>query len=243
MSSPLILVVEEDQSTRTFLAEQLDADGFEVLLAAGRRHALHLLATHRPQLVLADINGQTLGLLDAVRAGDGLAGAIDPNTPMIVLTARADELERVRVFDRGGDDVVAKPFSYPELRGRIRVLLRWAYDPRPTPVSRVGTLTVDHRTREVRVGERRVTLAAKEYELLQALIADPTRVCTREELLRDVWGFRTHTSTRTRTLDSHASRLRQKLAAAQPGRQLVINVWGIGYCLVRDLPVHSEVLR
>jgi DNA-binding response OmpR family regulator len=118
------------------------------------------------------------------------------------------------------------------------VLLRRAYDPRPTPVSRVGTLTVDHRTREVRVGDRRVSLAAKEYELLQALIADPTRVYTREELLRDVWGFRTHTS--TRTLDLHASRLRQKLAAAQPSRQLVINVWGIGYCLVRDLPVRDE---
>ena len=116
------------------------------------------------------------------------------------------------------------------------MLLRRAYDPRPTPVSRVGTLTVDHRTREVRVGERRVTLAAKEYELLQALIAEPTRVYTREELLRDVWGFRGHTP--TRTLDSHASRLRQKLAAAQPGRRLVINIWGIGYRLC-----DSEVLR
>jgi CheY-like chemotaxis protein len=63
--------------------------------------------------VLADINGQTLGLLDSVRSGEGLAGAIDPNTPMIVLTSRADELDRVRVLDRGGDDVVSKPFSYP----------------------------------------------------------------------------------------------------------------------------------
>jgi CheY-like chemotaxis protein len=97
MDSPLILLVEDDRATRSFLAENLSADGYQVLQAENRRHALHLLATHRPQLVLADINGQTLGLLDAVRAGDGLAGAIDPNTPMIVLAAGTDELERVRV--------------------------------------------------------------------------------------------------------------------------------------------------
>ena len=82
------------------------------MLAESRRHALHLLASPRPQLVLADLNGHTLGLLDALRSGAALTGEIDPHTPMIVLTARADELTRVRVFDRGGDDVVAKPFSY-----------------------------------------------------------------------------------------------------------------------------------
>jgi DNA-binding response OmpR family regulator len=225
MNPHLILIVEEDSATRSFLADQLVADGYEILLAENRQHALHLLAAHQPQLVLADINGQTLGLLDAVRSGDWLAGEIDSNTPMIVLTARANELERVRVFDRGGDDIVQKPFSYPELRGRIRVLLRRAYEPRPTPVSRVGALTVNHRTREVRVGDRQVALAAKEFGLLQTLIADPTRVFTKEELLRTVWGYRTP----SRTVDSHACRLRQKLAS--PDRRLVIAVWGVGYRL------------
>jgi DNA-binding response OmpR family regulator len=225
MNQHLILIVEEDRATRSFLADQLVADGYEILLAETRQHALHLLAAHQPQLVLADINGQTLGLLDAVRSGDGLAGEIDPNTPMIVLTTRANELERVRVFDRGGDDVLSKPFSYPELRGRIRVLLRRAYEPRPTPVSRTGALTVNHRTREVRIGERQVGLAAKEFELLQTLIADPTRVFTKEELLRTVWGYRTP----SRTLDSHASRLRNKLAS--DNQRLVVNVWGVGYRL------------
>src|SRR5947209_19712818 len=128
MSEPThtILLVEEHEATRIFLADELTADGYEVLLARDRRHALHLLSSHHPQLVLADINGETLGLLDAVRGGEGLAGEIDAGTPMIVLTARTDVLARVRVFDRGGDDVVAKPFSYPELRGRIRALLRRA---------------------------------------------------------------------------------------------------------------------
>ena len=236
MSSQLILVVEESERTRAFLAEQLAADGYEVLLAESRRHALALLGTHRPQLVLADLNGHTLGLLDAVRSGAGLAGEIDPHTPIIVLTARADELARVRVFDRGGDDVVAKPFSYPELRGRIRALLRRAHEPRAQAVSRVGALTVNHLTREVRVGERPVSLAGKEFALLHALIADPTRVYTREELLREVWGL--NGQARTRTLDSHAFRLRTRVAAAEPGRPWVINVWGIGYRLC-----NSEVRR
>ena len=181
MSSHLILIVEEHEATRAFLADQLICDGYEVLLANSRRHALHLLSSHRPQLVLADINGETLGLLDAVRRGEGVAGEIDPHTPMIVLTARADELTRVRVFDRRGDDVVAKPFSYPELRGRIRALLRRACEPRPVRVSRVGALTVNHLTREVRVGERLVELSPKEFALLQALAADPTRVHTHQD--------------------------------------------------------------
>jgi len=229
MSSQLILIVEESEHTRAFLAEQLAADGYEVLLADSRRRALALLGTHRPQLVLADLNGQTLALLDAVRRGAATVGEFDPQTPMIVLTARADELARVRVFDRGGDDVVAKPFSYPELRGRIRALLRRASEPRPRTLSRVGALSVDHRTREVRVGEQPVALAAKEYELLRALIADPTRVFTHEELLREVWGL--NGQARTRTLDSHAWRVRKKLEDARPGRRLMINVRGVGYRL------------
>jgi DNA-binding response OmpR family regulator len=229
VSPHLILIAEENDSTRAFLADQLAADGYQTVVADSRRHALHQLATHRPQLVLADLNGQTLGLLDAVRRGEGPAGEIDPHTPMIVLTTTGGELERVRVFDRGGDDVIAKPFSYPELRGRIRALLRRACEPRPARVSRVGALTVDHLAREVRIGDQPVVLAAKEYALLRELIADPTCVRTREELLRAVWGL--SAEARTRTLDSHAFRLRKKLAAADPGRRLVINVWGVGYRL------------
>jgi DNA-binding response OmpR family regulator len=225
-----ILLVEEHEQTRTFLADQLTADGYEILLAHNRAHALHLLSSHHPQLVLADINGETLELLDAVRGGEGLAGEIDPNTPMIVLTARLGELERVRVFDRGGDAVVAKPFSYPELRGRIRALLRRAYEPHAAPVTRIGALSINHRAREAAVAGRPIALAAKEFELLRCLASEPTRVFTKQELLRDVWHY--EASSRSRTLDSHAARLRAKLAAAGPGRRLVINVWSIGYRLI-----------
>ena len=108
--------------------------------------------------------------------------------------------------------------------------LRRAHERPPARVSRAGALSVNHLAREVRVGEQRVELAAKEYALLRTLIAEPTRVFTREELLRESGGTRTFGH--TRTLDCHAFRLRKKLAAAGPGRRLVISVWGVGYRLM-----------
>ena len=188
--------------------------------------------------MLADINGQTLGLLDAVRGGDGLAGAIDPHTPMIVLTGRADELERVRVFDRGGDDVVSKPFSYPELRGRIRALLRRIYEPLvPRGHAHRGA---DHRHR-ARDGARRRTpgqAVARRSTTCWSRSPASRRGCSpARSCCAASGGYATFG--RTRTLDSHAARLRHKLVAAEPGRRLVINVWGVGYRLT-DGPLHQS---
>jgi DNA-binding response OmpR family regulator len=231
-----ILLVEEEEATRAFLHEQLSADGYEMLIAESCQHALHLLATHRPHLVLADINGETLGLLDAIRTGKGLAGRVDADTPMIVLTSRADELTRVRVFEHDGDDVVAKPFSYPELRARVRAVLRRSYGHEHRQVARIGTLSVDLASHEVHVDGRPVALSTKEFELLRTLMSDPARVFTREELLRDVWRYSPRTVARSRTLDSHAFRLRRKLKDAGADRPLVISVWGIGYRLCNQAP-------
>ena len=119
-----ILLAEEHDATRAFLADNLTADGYRVLIAPDRAKALALLATAHPDLILVDVNGQTLELLDAVRSGEGLAGRADPDTPMIVLSRDADRLQRIRMLERGGDDVVRKPFAYPELRARIAAVLR-----------------------------------------------------------------------------------------------------------------------
>src|SRR5881397_3403116 len=118
-----ILVAEEDATVRAFLADNLTADGYDVLSADSKRAAIRVLETRQPDLVVCDVNGDTLALLDAVRTADGLASHIHPETPLIVLTARRDELARVRYPDRGSDDVLAKPYSYAELRARIRALL------------------------------------------------------------------------------------------------------------------------
>ena len=95
-----------------------------MLIAPDRAKALALLSTSHPDLILVDVNGETLELVDAIRSGEGLAGRADPDTPLIVLSRDADRLQRIRVLERGGDDVVRKPFAYPELRARIAAVLR-----------------------------------------------------------------------------------------------------------------------
>jgi DNA-binding response OmpR family regulator len=146
-----------------------------------------------------------------------------------VLTERRDKLVQVRYFERGSDDVVAKPFSYPELRGRVAALLRRSQPRHGTTVTRVGALRIHHPSRQVHVGETRIELSATEFALMAHLAADPVRVFTEDELLRDAWGFRL--PGRTRTVDSHACRLRRKLAEAADGR-FVQCIWGVGYRLI-----------
>lgn len=223
-----VLVAEEDDVARVFLAENLTADGYEVRTADSREQALARLSVQQPDVIVVDVNGQTLGLIDAIRAGDGLAGHVDPTTPLIVLTARVDELHSIRVLDRGGDDVLAKPYSYPELRARLAALLRRARASHAPRLLRVGDLRIDLAARTVEIRGHRVELPAKEYELLRTLAREPTRVFTREELLRDVWGH-AHGG-RTRTLDSHACRLRRRLADAG-GDGVLQTIWGVGYRL------------
>jgi len=223
-----ILVAEEEEMTRSFLYENLSADSYQVLVAPDRTKALALLSTAEPDLLLVDVNGDTLSLIDALRSGEGLAGRADPDTPVIALGRDADRLQRIRLLDRGSDDVVKKPFAYPELRARIGAVLRCSQARSASRILRAGTLTIDTAGRDVRIGDRRLKLSAKEYELLVALAAEPHRVFTREELLRSVWGFRC--MGRTRTLDSHASRLRRKLCDGHSDK-LVVNVWGVGYRL------------
>ena len=223
-----ILVAEEHPAARTFLTDNLAADGYRTLAAEDKAKALALLDVQHPDLVVVDVNGETLALLDAVRSASGLASRIDPHTPLVVLTGKTDAVHRVRLLDRGGDDVVAKPFAYPELRARIAALLRRTKQRPASRLRRIGPVTIDVPGREVRVEDRPVDLSAKEYELLLALSSDPTRVFRREELLRDVWGFRS--PVHTRTLDSHAHRLRHKLTEPTPAK-LVVNVRGVGYRL------------
>ena len=168
-----------------------------------------------------------------MREADGSPSRLDPGLPLVVADRPAGELDRVRGFERGADDFVCKPFSYGELRARMAALLRRARErPRRAGACASATLEIDPPSREVRLRGARVELSQKEFALLRALAAEPTRVFTKEELLRDVWGFRSMGA--TRTLDSHACRLRQKLGAA--GDRFVVNVWGVGYRLV-DGPV------
>ena len=209
-----LLLAEPEPATRGFLERHLRRDGFEVVEAFDGE-ALELLEVARPDLVLA---------ADSL-AADLRRRATD--VPIIVLgRPDSDPIDRVRAFDGGCDDYVDRPFHYEELLARIRAVLR-RVAPATGDRMQVGELVIDRAARRVTVAGTSVVLAAKEYELLVKLAADPVRVFTKEQLLREVWGFRS--LGRTRTLDSHASRLRRKLAAA--GGDFVRNVWGVGYSL------------
>jgi DNA-binding response OmpR family regulator len=229
--SATVLVVEDDWATRTFLADNFSADGYEVLQAGCAADAECMIASEFPDLAILDLglpDRDGLDLLRAVRSADRIAGHCDPDLPIVVLTGRAGELDRLRGFDRGADDYVIKPFSYPELRARVVALLRRGCQ-RPGPGKlRIGPLDMDPLSRRVWLRGQELRLSKKEFALLRALASDPTRVFTREELLRGVWGFRSMGY--TRTLDSHASRLRKKLAIG--GDKFIVNVWGVGYRLM-----------
>ncbi len=229
-----VLVVEDDLATRSFLIENLIADGFRAVGASGAGEGLRALEVRQPALVLLDLSledGSGLALLDRIRAADGLATRVDPELPVIVVSGRAGEADRVRSFARGADDHVCKPFLYAELLARVRAVLRRAEGRRSRGLMRIGELTLDPSTRAVRLAGRQVELAAKEFALLQALAEEPTRVYGKQELLRDVWGYAS--MGRTRTLDAHAYRLRRKL---QPSpRPWVVNVRGVGYKLTEAL--------
>jgi len=208
--STALLLTEPEPVTRTYLERHLRSDGFEIVAAAERP----------PDLVLADEDADLERLREAA--------------PVIVLgRAEADPVDRVRAFRRGCDDYVARPFNYDELVARIHAVLRRTRPPRP-PVVEAGPLSIDETTRTARVCGVRLTLAAKEYALLLRLAREPERVFTKDELLREVWGYAQ--TARTRTLDSHVSRLRRKLRAAHPAGELLVDTeWGVGYRLLGAL--------
>jgi DNA-binding response OmpR family regulator len=227
-----ILLVEDDSATRTFLADNLTADGYEMLVAETAEHGMRLLEARFPDLALVDLglpDASGYDVLRRAREADGVASRVDPATPFVLLTGRDGELDRTRGFERGADDYICKPFSYPELRGRVAALLRRAdHRRRGGRRLRVGDLEVDPLARMARLRGDELALSQKEFALLRMLASDPTRVFTKDELLRAIWGFR-HLGT-TRTLDSHACRLRHKLAVH--GDHFVVNVWGVGYRLI-----------
>jgi DNA-binding response OmpR family regulator len=232
MAGEAVLVVEQEAPVRAFLEQQLPDDGFEVLSATESRRALDRVERARPDLVLLDpALPDASGFELCRRLREGEPGRTwNRDVPVIMVSARSEPTDRVRGFARGADDYVAVPFVYEELVARMRAVLRRANGARRKTLA-VRDLSVDLTARAVRIAGRAVELSAKEYDLLVALAEEPERVFRKEELLRDVWGFRAQG--RTRTLDSHASRLRRKLNPEGDGLY-VLNVWGVGYRLVAE---------
>ena len=218
-----VLVAEPEPEVREYLGRHLRDDGFHVLGAARGSEALELVEQTRPDVVLL----AELELCLRLRRGEP-GRSWDRNVPVILMAPTSDPVERVRALDRGADDVLGRPFAYEELLARIRALLRRTAAAEGE-VLVAGELELDRRTRRVTVRGELVELSAKEFDLVAKLATDPDRVFTKEELLREVWGF--VALGRTRTLESHASRVRKKLRVEDRDR-FVVNVWGVGYRLL-----------
>jgi DNA-binding response OmpR family regulator len=234
MDGTRVLVIEDDEATASFLADNLTADGYGVWVVETVAEALRAIERRGPDLALLDVGlGEESGLeiLDFVRRNDGLAGRVDRQLPVIVLSGRGSEVDKLRGFRRGADDYLTKPFSYPELVARIQAVQRRSAQRPLRGLMRLGELVIDAVGRHVEVGGRPVRLSAREFDLLQALAREPSRVFSKHDLLRDVWGFAASGS--SRTVDTHACRLRQKLSGG--ARPYVLTVRGIGYRLVEDL--------
>lgn len=225
-----IVVCEDNPPTLELLCDNLVADRFGVLPAPSASDALRLCRYKHPDLMLLDLtlpDASGLDVLQEIRESDGIVSRFDPSLPVIVLSGRGADEDRVRGLEFGADDYVVKPYVYAELRARIAAVLRRANQRSGGPL-RVGDVVVDPSRRRTWVGGREVQLSKKEFSLLRVLASDPHRVFSKRELLGEVWGFRT--PTKTRTLDSHASRLRRKL---DPERaRFVVNCWGVGYRLL-----------
>jgi len=210
-SGPTVLVVEDDTETRSALVRELASGGYTVVEAPDGRTALERWAARRPDLVLLD-----LGLPDM----DGLAvvAAIrrEAATPIVILSGRYEESEKVEALDRGADDYVTKPFGVDELRARLRVALRRAAGPAGDTAGRitVGPLVLDPVSHEATVHGTRVDLTPREFELLRVLLTHRGRVVTKGRLLRAVWGeaYQGEDS----YVYVHVSQLRRKLGDADP---------------------------
>jgi DNA-binding response OmpR family regulator len=219
-----ILVVEDDPAILRGLADSLRRESHDVLTAVDGESALRLIEQKKPDLVILDLMLPRLSGYEICRRmrGEGL------HTPILMLTARGEEGDRVLGLDLGADDYVAKPFSLRELLARVRALLRRAQPARALlDELRFHDVVIDFRSYEARKAGLPVEMTRREFQLLRALASRPGEVITRSELLDQVWGLEAYPT--TRTVDNHVAGLRAKLERdpAQPAHLLTVR--GVGY--------------
>jgi two-component system, OmpR family, KDP operon response regulator KdpE len=222
-----ILLVEDDEATRRTVAANLAAHGHSVRAASSGEEALALWELRRPDLILLDLGlpgMDGLGVLHRVRR--------DATTPIVVLSARGQERDKVEALDAGADDYLAKPFGMPELHARIRAALRRTLGSGiATDGSvQIGALRLDPERRRVTVGDTELRLTPREYELLKVLLSHAGRVVTSGRLLRAVWG--TAYAEEGHYLHVYVGQIRRKIAALDPERELgdlIVAEPGVGY--------------
>ena len=224
--SSTILLVDDEDSVQKLLTYPLERDGFRVVQARDGEQALRMFGDERIDLVVLDL---MLPKVDGLEVCKRLRA--DSNVPIIMLTARGEELDKVLGLELGADDYITKPFSIREFRSRVRALLRRAGLPRErareAETIESGELRIDPARRTVELAGEPVQLTYVEFELLTTLASEPARVFTREMLLRALWGDSAYRE--PRTIDVHVRHLREKLERDPREPEYIFTVRGVGY--------------
>ncbi|MBO2520628.1 MAG: response regulator transcription factor [Clostridia bacterium] len=227
--APRILVIEDDPAISELITYHLTREGMQVLTAADGREALAIFNANHPDLLLLDL---MLPGLDGFEVCRRVRQASD--VPIIILTAKGQEDDRVRGFELGADDYVTKPFSPKELVARIRAVLRRSHYEEGADNLIAGELHLDLKRRRLVVGGREIELTPKEFDLLALLMARRGQPVSRDTLLEEVWGYQFAGG--TRTLDVHIRRLRQKIGDDPQHPTYIETVHGVGYRFKDDVP-------
>ena len=223
-AAPRVLIIEDDPNVAEVVTRYLEREGYAVDSAADGLAGLELALSDPPDLVVLDLMLPSLSGLEVCRR---LRTKVP--VPVIMLTARGEEVDRIAGLELGADDYVAKPFSPRELTARVKAVLRranGALTAEDAGALRAGDLEVDVVAHEARLQGELVSLTAREFELLTHLMRNPRRAFRREELLADVWGF---SYGDTSTVTVHVRRLREKIEADPSNPRHICTVWGVGY--------------
>lgn len=224
--SLLIAVIDDDQSVSSSVRLNLELEGFKVACAFDGEAGVDLITREQPDLIVLDVmmpKKDGLQVCKEVRA----AGI---STPLILLTARSAEVDKVLGLDLGADDYLAKPFGMLELIARVKAMLRRGHSTRQIEHAEFSDVVVDFKAYHAKRQGLALELSAREFRLLQYLISKSNTVVTRDELLDEVWGYNSYPS--TRTVDNHIARLRQKIEENSENPKHILTVHGVGYKFV-----------
>jgi two-component system catabolic regulation response regulator CreB len=232
LSKPRILVVEDESAIADTIQYVLAGDGFSPQWCATAQEAAAAFRREPPALVILDVGLPDLNGFQLFKQLQALPGG--PSVPMLFLTARSDEIDRVVGLELGADDYVAKPFSPRELLARVRTILRRSGSNGALPAGSPPTFELDEDRRRIRYYGQALELSRYEYGVLRALLQKPGRVFTRQELLERVWDE--SADSYDRTVDAHIKTLRAKLKAVAPHVEPIRTSRGTGYALNEDIP-------
>lgn len=225
MAEEKILIVDDEKNIRELISYNLKKEGYKILIADNGIDALKLVKEERPDLVLLDLMLPGMNGLDVckeIRKNPNIS-----STPIIIISAKSEEFDKVLGLELGADDYITKPFSIRELAARVKVILRRTAPYFVSNILSFKDIEIDFEKRELKKGGKKVELTLKEFELLETLIKNKGRVLTRDFLLDKIWGY--EYIGETRTVDVHIRHLRQKIENDDKNPELIETIRGVGY--------------